>query len=59
MRNATLENALISTNAGQTVVRVLATDEEQMIARSACQVLNVNFNNSDETQSKEHHCSSS
>ena len=39
-RNA--ENAaLISASAGQTAVRVIATDEEQMIARSVCRVLNV------------------
>ena len=39
-RNA--ENAaLISASAGQTAVRVIATDEEQVIARSVCRVLNV------------------
>ncbi len=40
--NRNAENAaLISASAGQTAVRVIATDEEQMIARSVCRVLDV------------------
>ncbi len=41
-KNRNAENAaLISASAGQTAVRVIATDEEQMIARSVCRVLDV------------------
>ncbi len=40
--NCNAENAaLISASAGQTAVRVIATDEELMIARSICRVLDV------------------
>ncbi len=37
---------VISTKKGSTVVRVIHTDEEYMIAKTVCRVLNIDFSNS-------------
>jgi len=54
-RNKKAAAEVVSAAAGRVIVRVIHTDEELMIARSACRTLNLNIDDVNSSIGREHH----